>query len=39
MAAIGVTRDVNTYLANKQAEAEKDLAAEWAVLEELHNKK
>jgi len=32
-------KDVNTYLTAKQAQADKDLATEWAALEELHNKK
>uniref|UniRef100_A0A1B6C6Y1 26S proteasome non-ATPase regulatory subunit 13 n=1 Tax=Clastoptera arizonana TaxID=38151 RepID=A0A1B6C6Y1_9HEMI len=39
MATIGIAKDVNTFLATKQAESGKDIAAEWATLEELYNKK
>ena len=36
----GVVKDVSTYLSSKQSEeTDKELAAEWAQLEELHNKK
>lgn len=39
MAAIAV-KDVSSYLSSKQSEeSDKDLAEEWAQLEELHNKK
>lgn len=31
--------NVTDYLAKKQKESPKDLAAEWAELEELHNKR
>jgi hypothetical protein len=38
MAAVAV-KDVGDYLLSKQRESDKDLAGEWAKLEELHNKK
>ena len=34
-----VSKDVNTYLSQNQNVADKELAAEWAQLEELHNKR
>ncbi|PSN34902.1 26S proteasome non-ATPase regulatory subunit 13 [Blattella germanica] len=38
--AAGVVKDVSSYLSTKQSEeTDKDLIAEWAQLEELHNKK
>ncbi|XP_076686701.1 regulatory particle non-ATPase 9 [Andrena cerasifolii] len=39
MAASVVSKDVNTYLSQNQNVADKELAAEWAQLEELHNKR
>lgn len=40
MAAATVQQpNVTDYLAKKQKESPKDLAAEWAELEELHNKR
>lgn len=39
MAAVAV-KDVSSFLSSKQSEeSDKDLAGEWAQLEELHNKK
>lgn len=32
-------KDVNTYLSQNQNAADKELAAEWAQLEELYNKR
>ncbi|CAK9798180.1 26S proteasome non-ATPase regulatory subunit 13 [Anthophora plagiata] len=39
MAVSVAPRDVNTYLSQNQNVADKELAAEWAQLEELYNKK
>ncbi|KAK0166877.1 hypothetical protein PV327_004351 [Microctonus hyperodae] len=39
MAAATGTKDVNTFLSQRQNVTDKDLAAEWAQLEELYNKK
>ncbi|CAH1380757.1 unnamed protein product [Tenebrio molitor] len=40
MATVAVQQtNVNDYLSKKQKEGPKDLAAEWAEIEELHNKK
>lgn len=40
MASTSLVNNVNTYLATKQSEAEnKEVALEWAALEELHSKK
>lgn len=37
--APSMTKDVTSYLSQKQNVSDKELAAEWAQLEELHNKK
>ena len=39
MAAAVAPKDVNTYLSQNQNVADKELAAEWAQLEELYNKR
>ncbi|XP_018321625.1 26S proteasome non-ATPase regulatory subunit 13 [Agrilus planipennis] len=39
MASIAAQPSVTDYLSKKQKEAPKDLATEWAEIEELHNKK
>lgn len=40
MAATAVQQsNVNDFLSRKQKESPKDLATEWAEIEELHNKK
>ncbi|KAJ8687443.1 hypothetical protein QAD02_023237 [Eretmocerus hayati] len=39
MAATSAPKDVNAYLTQKQNVPDKDLAAEWTKLEELHNKR
>ncbi|XP_017888631.1 26S proteasome non-ATPase regulatory subunit 13 [Ceratina calcarata] len=39
MAATVASRDVNTYLSQNQNVADKELATEWAQLEELYNKR
>ncbi|XP_020279106.1 26S proteasome non-ATPase regulatory subunit 13 [Pseudomyrmex gracilis] len=39
MAATVAVKDVNTFLSQKQNVADKDLAGEWAQLEELYNKR
>lgn len=39
MAASVVAKDVNTFLSLKQNVADKELAAEWAQLEELYSKR
>jgi hypothetical protein len=39
MASVGAIKDATKYLATQQAESPPELAAEWANLEELYNKK
>lgn len=39
MASVASPVNVTDYLTKKQRECPKDLAPEWAQLEELHNKK
>ncbi|KAG7214137.1 hypothetical protein KM043_001491 [Ampulex compressa] len=39
MATSVATKDVSTYLSSKQNASDKELAAEWAQLEELYNKR
>lgn len=39
MASVGIVKDATKYLATQQAESPPELAAEWANLEELYNKK
>lgn len=39
MATTTGTKDVNTFLSQRQNVTDKDLAGEWAALEELYNKK
>lgn len=39
MAVSVAPKDVNTYLSQNQNAADKELAAEWAQLEELYNKR
>lgn len=39
MATVAVQSNVSDYLSKKQQESPKDIGAEWAELEELHNKK
>lgn len=39
MAMVVQSPNVSDFLAKKQKESPKDLAAEWAEIEELHNKK
>lgn len=37
--ATAVVKDVNAYLSAKQLSAPQELADDWALLEEYHNKK
>jgi hypothetical protein len=37
--SVAVYKDVSHYLSSKQNAAPKELAADWALLEELHNKR
>jgi hypothetical protein len=39
MATSVVAKDLNTFLSQKQNVADKELAAEWAQLEELYGKR
>jgi len=39
MAATVAVKDLNTFLSQKQNVADKELAAEWAQLEELYSKR
>jgi hypothetical protein len=39
MAATVAVKDVNTFLSQKQNVADKELATEWAQLEELYSKR
>lgn len=38
-AAVHQSTNVNDFLSKKQKESPKDIAADWAEIEELHNKK
>lgn len=39
MAVASASKDVNTFLNQRQNVTDKELAADWAQLEELYNKK